>query len=193
MCNRQADNPGHRRSRRLRASKHSSDLRMIVLGIDYRRAPSASGPCARRSPDRRGASSTWPPARLRATRLPIAGERWKALLRRSAGGSPPRADAGGVTRSHPIRKRRPETGPGIDGAARSRARCRACGARPLPVRRLRALRGQIRRPIPRTRQPLTSPGSRHSFSLASPLRIVDFIVPSGTAKVFASSACDSPR
>ena len=138
----------------------------------------ASAQFARRSSGRRAAFSSWHPARQRAIRLRIHGERRKARCFRDAAGSLPKQTLAAT----------PETlapSAASGGAANCLLHCgtrvpRACGAEPSTVRRHR------KRPAPRppslaTLQAFTSPASRHSFNPASPRRIVGFIVPRGTA------------
>ena len=167
------------------------DLRVIVLGVDAAGFHSASGPCVRRSRGRREASSTWCPERHRATHPRLDGEPQKVLCCRYGAGSlptwmrevspetsAPATASGGVTR-------RPRRG---ESQVRS-----GYVAPPPTVRWPRALPAQTRPRDPLTLQAFTSSGSRHSFNLATARRIVDFIVPRGTAKTWASSACDSPK
>lgn len=138
----------------------------------------ASAQFARRSSGRRAAFLSWHPARQRAIRLRIHGERRKARCFRDAAGSLPKQTLAAT----------PETlapSAASGGAANCLLHCgtrvpRACGAEPSTVRRHR------KRPAPRppslaTLQAFTSPASRHSFNPASPRRIVGFIVPRGTA------------
>ena len=127
----------------------------------------ASAQFARRSSGRRAAFSSWHPARQRAIRLRIHGERRKARCFRDAAGSLPKQTLAAT----------PETlapSAASGGAANCLLHCgtrvpRACGAEPSTVRRHR------KRPAPRppslaTLQAFTSPASRHSFNPASPRR-----------------------
>jgi hypothetical protein len=151
----------------------------------------ASAQFARRSSGRRAAFSSWHPARQRAIRLRIHGERRKARCFRDAAGSLPKQTLAAT----------PETlapSAASGGAANCLLHCgtrvpRACGAEPSTVRRHRERPAQTRPPSLATLQAFTSPASRHSFNPASPRRIVGFIVPRGTQTLWASSACDKPK
>lgn len=139
----------------------------------------ASAQFARRSSGRRAAFSSWHPARQRAIRLRIHGERRKARCFRDAAGSLLKQTLAAT----------PETlapSAASGGAANCLLHCgtrvpRACGAEPSTVRRHRERPAQTRPPSLATLQAFTSPASRHSFNPASPRRIVGFIVPRGTA------------
>src|SRR6516164_3639052 len=161
---------------------------------DHARGRKHQVPCeaeryARRWAGRRAASSTVRQARYRAIRPQI-------------GDAPPRVrrrhDAESLTTRTPVassERPAPTTAPIGETKPRrlveSRARP-ACAAPPPRVRRPRAHRAQTRPLNLQIPQALGSLASRHCLKLASPRRIVDFIVPSGTANISASSACEKP-